>query len=139
MKDIWFSKRINDFSVVKKIRSAIIANKLLTEEKSVTELNVCVPKSLEKWKRRHGKKEARSILPGLKKCIKAKLLESKLTGIKPYQKNSKKDKVLSRKYWDDLDKKLKKDKLLSHFPKVVLMSLKLENIIQFPGEKTIWF
>ena len=103
----------------------------------MTELNVCIPKSLEKWKQRHGIKEARSIPPGLKKCIKAKILESKLTGIKKYQQNSKKDKVFSRKYWDDLDKKLKKDKLLSYFPKVVLMSSTLEKINKFPGEKTI--
>ena len=92
----------------------------------MTELNVCIPKSLEKWKQKQRIKEEGSMLSEGKKCNQTKILESILTGTKPPKHNNRKEKVLSRKYWNNLDKKLKRDKLLSYFPKVFSRSSKLK-------------
>ena len=76
-------------------------------------LNVCIPQSLEKWKQSKGIKEEGRRFERRMKCNKT-ITEP----IKTY--GGMEEKKLSKKYWDDLDKKLRRDRLLSIIPKVFL-------------------
>ena len=71
-----------------------------------------MPKSLEIWRQRKGMKEEGNEFERRIRCNKT-ITEPIVT------RDVREKRVLSNVYWNNLDRKLQKDKLLSYFPKVL--------------------
>merc|ERR1712142_1433831 len=102
--------KLNKTEVVKKKNSAVISGLLVPKEKKTTiipvEARLCDPESLKIWKENHEAKNAQEKEESCKQTI-----------AEPVSGKSKKISWRDQKYWNDLDKQLQNDKLLSHFPK----------------------
>ena len=96
-----------------KRRSAIVASLLIPEKKNGVRplLGICVPNSLKEWKQKKGIKEQKTKKGN---CQKEIPFAQQISSSSSAAFNGPVDK-----YWDDLDKIVQQDKLLSHFPKVL--------------------
>jgi len=98
-------------TVEMKRRSAIVASLLIPEKKNGVRplLGICVPNSLKVWKQKKGITEQKT---EEENCQEEILFAQQISSSSSAAFNGPVDK-----YWDDLDKIVQQDKLLSHFPK----------------------